>query len=122
MMQLWRSTLIHERFFGAFILLTLLRLLWAVGPFSPHTLVYMGSAALMAGGVLLTRGRETSCRWRLRLAIYPILMDALFPHMRWVSPLINESRKDALLWELDRRLFGGSLSVRLEPKIGRAHV
>ena len=86
MMQLWRSTRIHERFFGAFILLTLLRLLWAVGPFSPHTLVYMGSAALMAGGVLLTRGRETSCRWRLRLAIYPILMDALFPHMRWVSP------------------------------------
>ena len=77
----------------------------------------MGSAALMAGDVLLTRGRETSCRWRLRLAIYPILMDALFPHMRWVSPFINEGRKDALLWELDRRLFGGSLSVWLEPMI-----
>ena len=68
MMQLWRSTRIHERFFGAFILLTLLRLLWAVGPFSPHTLVYMGSAALMAGGVLLTRGRRPpaggACAWR----------------------------------------------------------
>lgn len=116
-MRLWRATLVHERVFGAFVLLTLVRLLSAVGLLSSHTLVYAGSVVLILGGVLLTRRYPTVRAWRLRLAIYPVLMNALFVNMRWVSPLINEGKKDALLWELDRLLMGGSLSVMLEPII-----
>jgi membrane-associated phospholipid phosphatase len=116
-MRLWRESLIHERIFGAYVAFTLARLIFAVGFSSPHTLLYMASLAFIAAGVLFTRRRASVWTWRARLAIYPILMNVMFVNMRWVSPLINDGKKDALLWELDRRLVGGSLSAALEPWI-----
>jgi membrane-associated phospholipid phosphatase len=113
-MRLWRDSLVHERVFGAYVAFTLIRLIFAVGFLSFHTLVYVASLALIVFGVFFTRFRDTVRAWRARLAIYPILMNALFVNMRWVSPLINDGKKDALLWELDRQLVGGSLSAALE--------
>jgi membrane-associated phospholipid phosphatase len=49
--------------------------------------------------------------------IYPLLMNALFVNMRWVSPLINDDKKDFLLWNIDKLIIGGNLSVMLEPLI-----
>ena len=116
-MRLWCDSLIHERIFGAYAAFTLIRLVLAVGFFSPHTLIYEASLAVIVSGVFLTRGRGALWAWRTRLAVYPVLMNALFVNMRWVSPLINNGKRDALLWEIDRSLVGGSLSVALEPLI-----
>jgi membrane-associated phospholipid phosphatase len=115
--NLWRNSLIHERVFGAYVAFTLIRLVLAVGFFSPHTLIYGASLAIIVFGVRVTRRRDSVWAWRVRLAIYPVLMNVLFVNMRWVSPLINDDKKDALLWKLDRLLVGGSLSVGLEPLI-----
>jgi hypothetical protein len=115
--RLWRDSLVHERVFGAYVAFTLIRLVLAVGFLSPHTLVYGASLAVIVLGTFFTRRGGSLGAWRARLAIYPILMNVLFVNMRWVSPLINDGKKDSILWELDRLLVGGSLSVMLEPLI-----
>ncbi|MDR1509127.1 MAG: hypothetical protein LBS53_05775, partial [Synergistaceae bacterium] len=112
--------MIHERVFGAYVLFTLIRLVIAVGFLSPHTYVYAVSLAMIVFGALLTHSRDSVRMWRVRLAIYPVLVNVLFVNLRWVSPLINDGKKDALLWEFDRLLVGGSLSVALEPLISPA--
>ncbi|MDR0476976.1 MAG: phosphatase PAP2 family protein [Desulfobulbaceae bacterium] len=113
----WRDSLIHERVFACYVLFTLIRLIYSAGFSSPHVLVYFGSLALMAGGVLLTRRYPSVWAWRGRLVIYPVLMNIMFVNLRWVSPLINDSKKDAILWQIDKWITGGSLSVMLEPLI-----
>ena len=107
----------HERIFGGYVLFTLVRLLLAVGVLSIHTLIYAGSLSLILAGPLVTRWSDSAWAWRIRLAIYPALMNALFVNMRWVSPLINDGKRDALLWGIDESLVGGNLSVMLEPLI-----
>lgn len=116
-MSLWRDSLIHERVFGSYVLFTLIRLIYYEGFFSSHVFLYFGSLVLIAGGVLIKQRHDSIWAWRARLLIYPVLMNVLFTNMRWVSPLINEGKKDAILWELDKWITGGSLSVMLEPLI-----
>ena len=113
---LWRDSLIHERVFGGYVFFTLIRLIRAGFP-SPHVLLYIGALALIAGGVCLTRLRASDRAWRARLAVYPVLMYILFVNMRWVSPLINSGKRDALLWAADKSITGGSLSMMMEPLI-----
>jgi hypothetical protein len=115
-MGVWRGMLIHERVFGAYIACTLMRLWFAVGFFSAHTLVYAAALASVAAAASITRGGSMRA-WRIRLGFYPILTVILFVHLRWVSPLINDSKRDAVLWEIDQVLVGGSVSVMLEPVI-----
>jgi membrane-associated phospholipid phosphatase len=47
-------------------------------------------------------------------------MNVLFVDMRAVSPLINDGKRDSVLWEIDRLLVGGSLSIRLQQFISPA--
>jgi hypothetical protein len=115
MMTIWRESLIHERVFGGYVVLTLIRLLATVGPFSPHTLIYAGSLALIAGGIFLTLRDGFAWAWRARLAVFPVLTLALFVNLRRVSPLINDELRDALLQRIDRLLAWGGLPVMLEP-------
>jgi hypothetical protein len=114
-MKLWKESLIHERIFGSYVLFTLIRLLAAAGPFSPHTSVYAVSFVIICGGVLTTTRFRSKWAWRARLAIYPVLMLVLFVNMRYVSPLINRGKWDAALWEIDKMLLGGNLSVMMTP-------
>jgi membrane-associated phospholipid phosphatase len=116
-MGFWHGLLIHERVFGAYIACTLIRLWFAAGFFSAHTLFYAGALASVAAAAFVTRGEDSAGTWRIRLGFYPILTVILFVHLRWVSPLINDGKKDAVLWEIDRMLTGGSVSVMLEPLI-----
>jgi len=109
--------MIHERVFGAYVLFTLVRLCRAVGFFSPHSIFYAGTLFLILSGVILTQFHGSLWAWRARLVVYPVLMYALFVNMRWVSPLINDGKRDAALWEVDRLLIGGSLSVMVQPFI-----
>jgi len=110
----------HERVFGGYAAFTLMRLWRAAGFFSPHALLYAGALAVILWGVTITRGRGSIWAWRARLALYPILMCVLFVNMRWVSPLINDGKRDALLWKIDSLLVGGSLSAKLQPMISPA--
>jgi hypothetical protein len=116
-MGFWRGLLIHERVFGAYIACTLIRLWFAAGFFSTHTLVYAATLVSVAVAASVTRMRDSVWAWRIRLGFYPVLTIFLFVHMRWVSPLINDGKRDAILWEIDRILTGGSVSVMLEPLI-----
>jgi hypothetical protein len=115
--RVWRGLLVHERVFGAYIACTLIRLWFAVGLFSAHTLVYAAALAAVAAAAHVTRRGDSVSVWKIRLALYPVLTIVLFVHLRWVSPLINEGKRDAALWEIDRMLAGGSVSVMLEPLI-----
>lgn len=113
-MKLLRNMLIHEVIFGGYILFTLLRLVHSVGLGSEHTAIYALSLLVVAAGPLITKQSNSPWACRLRLLIYPILMNVLFVNMRWVSPLINEGKRDAVLWELDKIIAGGSLSIRMQ--------
>jgi membrane-associated phospholipid phosphatase len=106
--------MIHERIFAAFILFTLIRLWLAAGFSSPHAIFYAASLLLVISGAAFTRKSGSPAAWRARLLIYPVLMNALFVNMRWVSPLINGGKKDAILWKLDEMILGGNLSVMLQ--------
>ena len=106
--------MIHERVFGSYIIFTLIRLLNSVAFFSLHVFVYLGSLAIVVGGIVITRFHDSIWAWRVRLLIYPVLMSVLFVNLRWVSPIINEGKKDDLLWKLDELIAGGSLSVMME--------
>jgi membrane-associated phospholipid phosphatase len=98
----------------------LIRLWFAAGFFSAHAVFYSLSLLLIVFGAAVTRYRDTAMAWRARLVIYPILVNILFVNMRWVSPMINEDKMDAVLWGLDGRLFGGSLSIMMEPLVSPA--
>ena len=115
-MGFWRGWLIHERVFGAYIACTLIRLWHAVGFPSVHTLLYATALVSVAAAASVTCERSVRA-WRIRLGFYPVLTVILFVHLRWVSPLINDGKRDALLWETDRILTGGSVSLMLEPII-----
>jgi membrane-associated phospholipid phosphatase len=112
--RFWQKSFAHERVFGSYVLFTLIRLLTDAGAFSFHTFFYAASLAVICGGVSLA-SRAGSRAWRARLAVYPVLMLALFVNMRYVSPLINDGKRDALLQGLDKLLLGGSISEMMTP-------
>jgi membrane-associated phospholipid phosphatase len=110
-----RSWLPHELVFGGFLAVTGLRLAVTAGIAAAPTLAY---AAFLAGAVamaLFCRAAPSATRWRWRLAYYAVLMNVVFVHLRGVVPLIHPGSADALLQDWDRALFGGNLSLRLEP-------
>src|SRR2546422_11136384 len=103
-----RRLLPHEIAFGAFLVVTWARLLFAEGPLGVHAGVYAG---LIATNVLAIRFAP----WRLRLLYYPVAMNILFWSMGSVVAALHSPKEDALLEEIDRALIGTSLSLRLEP-------
>jgi hypothetical protein len=105
----------HEIIFGLFLAITTARLLVAVGPANDETLVYAGTI-LMNGLVIWTAARwPEGWAWRLRLGFYIVALNGLFLHMRWAIPLIHPGKYDTMLWNWDTVVFGGSLSLLLEP-------
>jgi membrane-associated phospholipid phosphatase len=105
----------HEIIFGLFLVITTARLLVAVGPAHEETLVYAGTI-LVNGLAIWTAARwPESWAWRLRLGFYIVALNGLFLHMRWAIPLIHPGKYDAMLWNWDMVLFGGSLSLLTEP-------
>src|SRR4051812_34367410 len=87
----------HEWFFGAFLLLTWLRLVAAVGPLDLNALLYL--AMMLVNAVLIgwCAVRETRARWLARLWQYPVLMNVAFMTMGSTALKVVSHRRDAML-------------------------
>ncbi|EEF62254.1 phosphatase PAP2 family protein [Pedosphaera parvula] len=106
------SLLPHELFFGCFLVITWLRLVFATGLSSPSALLYSSVLALNLVVVGFCLRHETPTRWRLRLLFYPVAMNLIYAHMSIAIPQIQPAHMDTLLQRMDDLLLGGSLSLR----------
>lgn len=106
--------LAHEWFFGAFLLMQWVRLLWAVGPLDRDAEIYL---ALILANVALIAWCEsdpTPHRWHLRLWFYPVAMNVIFFTMSSAVPKVAPQPWDATLRSVDEFLFRRLLSVRAQ--------
>ena len=105
----------HEIVFGLFLVITTARLLAAAGPANDEALVYAGTILVNGLAIWAAVRWPESWAWRLRLGFYIVALNGIFLHMRWAIPLIHPGKYDALLSGWDMRLFGGNLSLWMEP-------
>jgi hypothetical protein len=104
----------HELLFGLYLLVTWIRVMIAVGVFHRAALIFAAMLLINAVGIAWCAAREAPIYWRLRLAFYPLLINAAYVAMRVAVPAIHPGWNDALLVRLDRLLIGGNLSVALQ--------
>lgn len=104
----------HEGFFGAFLLVTWLRLGLAVGALDPDALLYMVVLLANACVIAWCWRRGTNLRWQVRLWFYPVAMNAVFFTMGSAVPKVMPHRCDDWLAALDHGLFGATLSARAQ--------
>lgn len=116
MLTLLRSSkpMAHELMFGAFLVLTWLRLVAVQGLFGADSLVYLG--VLTAGIAVAWNERRQRSRgsWRLHMAYFILAMNGLFTHMRTAIPAFAPTKRDDWLMAADNTLFGNNLSLVLE--------
>lgn len=101
----------HEFFFGAFLLITFVRLLTAQGMFWADTLVF-GTGLIVASALIMYDQRintMSSLRWRL--LFYPIAMNVYFQQLRTAIPDISTARDDTMLRGIDSALIGDTPSI-----------
>jgi membrane-associated phospholipid phosphatase len=105
----------HEIFFGAFLVVMWLRLLYAVGPLATDTLVFF--VLIVVNGLLIAAAerRPTRARWMARLLFYAIAMNVVFQQLRTAIPAVHPGKADLALQEIDRHIVGGNLSLVLQP-------
>ncbi len=104
----------HEWFFGAFLFVTWLRLVAAVGPLDPNTLLYLGMLLGNAALIALCEARETRARWFARLWAYPVVMNVAFATMGSTALKVASHRRDAVLQQMDIVLVGMTPSLRAQ--------
>jgi len=107
----------HEFFFGLFLVVTWMRLGFAVGFLGPDALLYFVLIAVNVWAIWFCRSNGTSMRWRLGLLYYPLVMNVVFMHMKTAIPKIHPQRMDAVLQHIDQLGIGTNLSLRLQPLI-----
>jgi membrane-associated phospholipid phosphatase len=112
-----RSLLPHEVFFGLFLLITWMRLGFAVGFLGGDALLFLALAAVNAWVIWFCRSDGTAIRWRLGLLFYPVTMNIVFVQMKTAIPRIHPGRADALLQRIDALGIGTNLSLRLQPLV-----
>jgi hypothetical protein len=104
----------HEWFFGAFLLVTWLRLIAAVGPLDPDALLYLALALVNAALIVRCERRETRERWFARLWFYPVLINVVFIAMGSTALKVTPHRQDAVLQQIDAALMGVTPSLRAQ--------
>jgi membrane-associated phospholipid phosphatase len=107
----------HEFFFGLFLVVTWMRLGFAVGFLGPDALLYFVLIAVNVGAIWFCRSNGTSMRWRLGSLFYPLVMNVVFMHMKTAIPKIHPQRMDGVLQHFDQLGIGTNLSLRLQPLI-----
>jgi membrane-associated phospholipid phosphatase len=101
----------HEIFFGGFLFLTWVRLVWQLGVFDMASLVFFLFLACK-GLCLYACGNNTSSNWwRLRLLYYPIVMVLSFAYLGSIIPVLHPGYEDLFLQKIDHWLVGGNLSL-----------
>ncbi len=104
----------HELFFGSYLLITLLRLIFAQGLLGVDTLVYFVGLVFALTLVYYEQRSNTSTALRWRLLFYPIAMNVYFQQMRSAIPAITDERFDADLRGIDSVLIGETPSILLQ--------
>jgi hypothetical protein len=112
-MNWFRATklLPHEWFFGAFLLVTWLRLIVAVGPLDSDALLYLGLILINAAVITRCELRETRARWFARLWYYPVVMNVAFMTMGSTAMKVVSRRQDAVLQRIDATFVGVTPSL-----------
>jgi len=110
----WRL-LPHEIFFGLFLLITWIRLVFNVGFFDGDTRLFFALIAINIWLVWFCRSGATSRHWRWGLLFYPVVMNVVFMDMKTAIPKIHPEHMDALLQRLDQLVIGKNLSLQIQP-------
>lgn len=101
----------HELFFGSYLLITLLRLVFAQGPLGVDTLVYFIGLVFALTLIHYEQRTNTSAALHWRLLFYPIAMNVYFQQMRSAVPAITPEKFDTTLRGIDRVLLGDTPSI-----------
>jgi len=101
----------HELFFGSYLLITFLRLVFAQGMLGADTLVYFIGLVFALTLIYYEQRTNTSAALRWRLLFYPIAMNVYFQQMRSAIPSITPERFDASLRGIDSALIGDTPSI-----------
>jgi len=104
----------HEIVFGAFLVYAWVRLALAQGVAGGQSLLYLGMIVVNGAAILWCRRRETNVRWRIRLLVYPILMNVSFFGMGAAVGAMHPGKEDALLERIDQALVGTTPCLALE--------
>jgi len=104
----------HEAVFGAFLVITWIRLIIASGPWSSSSLFYMALILIEIGLIAYAERHPTTAATRIRLLFFAVTMNLVFPQMRTAIPMIHPEKMDVWLQSIDRALIGTDISVYLE--------
>jgi hypothetical protein len=109
-----RRLLPHEWCFGAFLVLTWVRLVWAAGFFDGHAVAWL--ILIVANVRVIERcwRDATSLNWRVRLVFYPVAMNVTYFLMRDAVPKIHPACADGVLQRAENWLFGSAVSLQLQ--------
>jgi hypothetical protein len=107
----------HEIFFGAFLLVTWVRLGAKLSFLSTDALFYFILVAANAWAIWFYRTAKTPQGQRLALLFYPIAMNVVFMNMKTAIPKLHPGGFDRFLERIDRAGIGTNLSLRLEPLV-----
>jgi membrane-associated phospholipid phosphatase len=107
------AVLPHEWIFGAFLLITGVRL-FANSAARGWSFAFFACVAVTIGLVFWGERSPTPWRWRVRLASYFVVMGAAFYAMRAAVPLLGNPRLDGLLLQWDRYVLGETPAVAWE--------
>jgi len=104
----------HEILFGVFLVSTWIRIGVAAGFVSNAAVLYLVLILSNVALIVLSCRSESVLRWRCRLFFYPLVLNLLFAHLKFVIPIIHPQRMDLVLQHIDSALIGTNLSLRLE--------
>lgn len=107
----------HEWFFNAFLLVTWVRLIFAVGPQDPAAFLFLGLLLLNAALIGWCEVHQTQARWFARLWAYPVIINVVFMTMGSTAMKLISCRRDIVLQQLDGMLVGVTPSLRAESLI-----
>jgi membrane-associated phospholipid phosphatase len=111
----WRRVLAHEWIFGAFLLLTGMRLWFCGGAARSWSYVFFGCLLAAIIAIFFAENNPTAWRWRVRLLLYPALMGISFYAMGEALPLLGNGTADTLLISWDRALLGETPALSWQP-------
>ena len=107
-----RSTLMpHEIFFGGFLIITCLRLVFTQGIFGTDTWMFFIGPFIAFAMVMYDRRVQTDASLRWRLLFYPIAMNVYFQQLRTAIPAISPEKYDVWLRDIDSALLGDTPSI-----------
>ena len=108
------AVLPHELFFGAFLLITWLRLVLKQGLLHPLAGLYLACGLGSVAVAIWTKRAPTPTRWRVRLLYYPAMMGVVFYAMTATVAALGLPLVDSKLAAWDQALLGGQPGLWME--------